>query len=134
MSLDTLASRIRQGAADGLRKAEPVVVKDANSITPVRTGYLRSRNRPSRVTIHNGKVSGGIENAMWKTDSRYSSKQRKTAKRTVKAYHNGNPYNRYVHEGTRYMRPRPFLRDAVLQNKDEIMQSIVAGINSRIRG
>lgn len=134
MSLDTLASRIRQGAADGLRKAEPVVVKDANSITPVRTGYLRSRNRPSRVTIRNGIVSGGVENAMYKTDSRYSSKQRKTPKRTVKAYHNGRPYNIFVHEGTRYMRPRPFLRDAALNNKDEIMQSIVAGINSRIRG
>lgn len=134
MSMDTLASRIRQGAVDGLRKVEPMVVKDANSITPVRTGYLRSRNRPSRVEIKNGKVMGGIENVMWKTDSRYSSRQKQTAKRKTKAYHNGRPYNIFVHEGTRYMRPRPFLRDAVLQNKDEIMQSIVSGINSRIRG
>ncbi len=32
----------------------------------------------------------------------------------------GAPYARFVHEGTRYMKPRPFLRDAIEELKGKV--------------
>lgn len=100
MRLDVFTKRINQAAADvsephaALQRIAHLVEGSGKQNAPVRTGTLR-RSITSRVdSATTARVGSNLE------------------------------YAPYVHEGTKYMKAQPFLRDAIDQNRDGIERAL----------
>lgn len=101
MNLDTFIARFRKAAQEiaapqsVMQKIVAVVETDAKRRSPVRTGTLRRSIRGRTLSPLRGVVGSNVH------------------------------YARFVHDGTRHMRARPFITDAIAGQRLRIRDILV---------
>jgi HK97 gp10 family phage protein len=90
---------LQQAGEEALNQLGHFLVGEAKRRTPVDTGILRGANQFRIVSVSDGKML---------------------------QLFNNTEYAGFVHEGTRYMKPRRFITDAVNQNQTKIKEVAAA--------
>lgn len=94
-----------------LKEVGYLVMTSSMKMTPVRTGFLRSS--------HLQRGQGGV--AVYGSGTSMKAEIGPTA-----------DYSVFVHEGTRFMRARPFLREAVNSSKSEVQSRFLKATNNAL--
>lgn len=104
-SFGAAPAKARAGIAKGFAAAKDVLLEDMKRRTPVDTTALR-----------NSETAESDERSL-----------------TLKAGGGEVDYAIYVHQGTRFVGPRPFMRDAIEQGASRIADDLAAGIRGELQ-
>jgi len=101
-TLKRLPRDLNKEIGKAMRKSILLIEKKAKPITPVDTGRLRASIRPDFIRTYEGAIAPHTDYAI------------------------------YVHEGTRYMKGRPFMTKALQQSSESIEGLFKSAIDKAI--